>query len=62
VYLQYNNNRVLKIFLFILFIYFYCCAGWKYIVAFTKDLTAGDWWFTPVILATQEAEIRRIVV
>jgi hypothetical protein len=23
---------------------------------------AGHWWLTPVILATQEAEIRRIVV
>jgi hypothetical protein len=23
---------------------------------------AGCWWFTPVILATQEAEIRRIKV
>jgi hypothetical protein len=23
---------------------------------------AGRWWFTPVILPTQEAEIRRIVV
>jgi hypothetical protein len=24
--------------------------------------TAGCWWLTPVILATQEAEIRRITV
>jgi hypothetical protein len=23
---------------------------------------AGSWWLTPVILATQEAEIRRIAV
>jgi hypothetical protein len=23
---------------------------------------AGSWWLTPVILATQEAEIKRIVV
>jgi hypothetical protein len=28
-----------------------------------KDLgVARHWWLTPVILATQEAEIRRIVV
>jgi hypothetical protein len=27
---------------------------------FVKE--AGRWWLTPVILATQEAEIRRIVV
>jgi hypothetical protein len=25
-------------------------------------LVAGHWWLTPVILATQEIEIRRIVV
>jgi hypothetical protein len=27
-----------------------------------KNTAAGCWWLTPVILATQEAEIRRIVV
>jgi hypothetical protein len=27
-----------------------------------KPETAGCWWLTPVILATQEAEIRRITV
>jgi hypothetical protein len=27
-----------------------------------KYLRAGGWWLTPVILATQEAEITRIVV
>jgi hypothetical protein len=27
-----------------------------------KQTLAGCWWFTPVILATQEAEIRRISV
>jgi hypothetical protein len=27
-----------------------------------KYLGAGGWWLTPVILATQEAEITRIVV
>jgi hypothetical protein len=28
-----------------------------------KDIvSAGHWWFTPVILATQEAEIRRISI
>jgi hypothetical protein len=27
-----------------------------------KKKTAGHWWFTPIILATQEAEIRRITV
>jgi hypothetical protein len=27
-----------------------------------KKKTAGYWWLTPIILATQEAEIRRIVV
>jgi hypothetical protein len=28
--------------------------------AHTNDISAGHWWLTPVILATQEAEIRRI--
>jgi hypothetical protein len=27
-----------------------------------KDTVARCWWLTPVILATQEAEIRRIIV
>jgi hypothetical protein len=27
-----------------------------------KEFGAGRWWLTPVILATQEAEIRRIAV
>jgi hypothetical protein len=27
-----------------------------------KVLTVGHWWLKPVILATQEAEIRRITV
>jgi hypothetical protein len=27
-----------------------------------KRVQAGHWWLTPVILATQEAEIRRISV
>jgi hypothetical protein len=27
-----------------------------------KALGAGHWWLTPVILATQEVEIRRITV
>jgi hypothetical protein len=27
-----------------------------------SSLRAGLWWFTPVILATQEAEIKRIAV
>jgi hypothetical protein len=27
-----------------------------------KDLLARRWWLTPIILATQEAEIRRIAV
>jgi hypothetical protein len=27
-----------------------------------KKKLAGHWWLTPIILATQEAEIRRIVV
>jgi hypothetical protein len=29
---------------------------------FKKMSVAGHWWLTPVILATQEAEIRRIAV
>jgi hypothetical protein len=29
---------------------------------FKAGLLVGHWWLTPVILATQEAEIRRIVV
>jgi hypothetical protein len=33
------------------------------ITALCKDLkAAGHRWFTPVLLATQEADIRRIVV
>jgi hypothetical protein len=36
---------------------------WKSVWRFLKKLKlAGHWWLTPVILATQEAEIRRIVV
>jgi hypothetical protein len=27
-----------------------------------KEILAGCWWLTPVILATQEAAIRRIAV
>jgi hypothetical protein len=27
-----------------------------------KSVAAGHWWLTPVILAIQEAEIRRITV
>jgi hypothetical protein len=33
----------------------------KYVLDVVNCL-AGCWWLTPVILATQEAEIRRIVV
>jgi hypothetical protein len=29
---------------------------------FKKILLAGHWWLTPIILATQETEIRRISV
>jgi hypothetical protein len=28
----------------------------------TQDVEAGHWWLMSIILATQEAEIRRIVV
>jgi hypothetical protein len=28
----------------------------------SKIKTAGHWWFTPIMLAIQEAEIRRTVV
>jgi hypothetical protein len=30
--------------------------------AFKRTEIAGNWWLTPVILATPEAEIRRIVI
>jgi hypothetical protein len=30
--------------------------------AFKKTEVARHWWLTPIILATQEAEIRRIMV
>jgi hypothetical protein len=38
--------------------------GTKYIsiCIWIKKTRAGHWWLTPVILATPEAEIRRIVV
>jgi hypothetical protein len=29
---------------------------------YNEDDTARHWWLTPVILATQEAEIRKIIV
>jgi hypothetical protein len=29
---------------------------------FKKEKTTGCWWLMPIILATQEAEIRRITV
>jgi hypothetical protein len=32
------------------------------ILSFQQCSSAGRWWLTPAILATQEAEIRRIVV
>jgi hypothetical protein len=32
------------------------------LLKFKKGLLARHWWLTPVILATQEAEIRRTVV
>jgi hypothetical protein len=32
------------------------------ILSFEECYVAGHWWLTPVILATQEAEIRRIMV
>jgi hypothetical protein len=34
----------------------------KYEALSSNSSTAGSQWFTPVILATQEAEIRRIMV
>jgi hypothetical protein len=35
-----------------------CLVGWK----FENSAPAGRRWLTPVILATQEVEIRRILV
>jgi hypothetical protein len=35
-------------------------TGFSCRFSFKKDFPAGHWWLTPVILATQEAEIRRI--
>jgi hypothetical protein len=32
------------------------------VYVFKKESSAGCWWHTPVILATQKAEIRRITV
>jgi hypothetical protein len=34
----------------------------KFMALSSNSSTTGHWWLTPVILATQEAEIRRIVV
>jgi hypothetical protein len=34
----------------------------SYTTACEKPKGAGRWWLTPVILTTQEAEIRRIIV
>jgi hypothetical protein len=34
--------------------------GESWAFAFKKSTQAWRWWLTPVILATQEAEIRRI--
>jgi hypothetical protein len=34
----------------------------NFLVLFTRNLAARHWWLTPVILATQETEIRRIMV
>jgi hypothetical protein len=32
-------------------------------LSFSKEYSAaGHWWLTPIILATQEAEIRRIMI
>jgi hypothetical protein len=35
---------------------------YKIKIFFKKSISAKSWWLTPVILATQEAEVRRIMV
>jgi hypothetical protein len=49
--------------LFVSFVYLAICL-WQYFChLFIENLCwAGCWWLTPVILATQEAEIRKITV
>jgi hypothetical protein len=46
--------------------YFFCTFFQKYLYInkylFIYLFLAGRWWLTPVMLATQEAEIRRIMV
>jgi hypothetical protein len=37
-------------------------ARTKGVQVLKNEFLAGRWWLTPVILATQEAEIRRITV
>jgi hypothetical protein len=46
--------------LLVLSFFFFLIIG-KYMLI-KSDLEAGHWWLMPVIIATWEAEIRRIVV
>jgi hypothetical protein len=39
-----------------------CCFYILFLRQGLSKCSAGRWWLTPVILATQEVEIRRIVV
>jgi hypothetical protein len=52
--LSYFQNVVDAFFILVAFLFIFLCL--------LRNSLAGHWWLTPVILATQEAEIRRITV